>query len=31
MKVRGKEIRTVKVLGDEATHEKMWETEDLTR
>ena len=27
----GKEIRTVKVPGDEATHEKMWEMEDLAR
>jgi len=30
-KLRGKEIRTVKVLCDEATQEMTWEMEDLMR
>ena len=30
-KLRGKEIRTVKVLWDEATQEAMWEIEDLMK
>ena len=29
--VRGKELKTVKVLWDEATIEMTWETEDLMR
>ena len=30
-KLRGKEIRTVKVLWDEATQEATWEMEDLMK